>query len=892
LLQDLPVSSEKALSTVESREEHPAFLSLAETLSSFIALIQGDRLIYVNPAGCALLGRPGEFFVGRRLWDVIHPDDRQAAIVRGEAHPDCDRRAGLPGAGSAGLLVERFVHADGRTVWMECSLDVIRFEGQPTTLVTGHDVTERMRAEEELRRSEANLAEAQRIAQVGSWEWDMSTDRVRWSEELFRIFGLDPARVEASYELFLSRLHPDDRAMISAAGERAATDGNPFECELRMIRPDGEVRTLWTSGRVDVDGSGRAIRMYGAVQDVTDRHRARDALEQSEERFRLAFHHAAIGKAIITPDGRILQANPAACRMLGYAEAEILRLRTSDITHPADVAETDGLVLRLLEGPQVSAAIEKRFLRKDGCIVWALLTATLVRDPAGNPLYFLAEVEDVTERKRAEEALRESEERFRNLCTQAPVMLMSFDPDGRVRDVSDYWLLTMGYEREEIVGQDAWRLITPESQARLRAAIEANQRNQETVIKNLPLRGIRKDGTTVDLLSTSVAQLGDDGKPKGAICVEIDLTDFQRAEAALRESEERYRALVEHAPEAIMVLDVETDRFVDANAHAEKLFGFPRDKLVTMGPLDFCRECQADGRRSSDVVEDEHRKVLEGEPSTFEFTHVDAAGREIACQTTLSRLPASGRKLIRVSTIDVTELKQLQEKIRHADKLAAAGVLAAGVAHEIGNPLMALSMAAQSLERRACDEYSQAKLVLIREHIDRISRIVRQMSDLARPHNGQRGSCDLNAIVRRAVDMVRYDRRSKGSVIEYELAEHVPAVEAIEDELTQVCINLALNAFDAMAANPPDRPRRLTVGSAASGPVVRVSFRDTGPGVAPEARSKLFQPFFTTKEAGQGTGLGLSVSYRILQEHGGTLRLEEDGHPGATFVFELPVVKS
>jgi PAS domain S-box-containing protein len=752
LLEHGPVNPNQAAVALGSRGRQADFLALAETLSSLIALIRDDHLVYVNPAGCRLLGRPKEYFAGLPFWEVVHPDDRAAAVARAAA-----RRAGL----APKRLTERLVHADGRTIWMDYSVDLVEFDGATVTLVTGSDVTERRNAEERLRRSEANLAEAQRVAKVGSWEWDMTTGAVTWSDELFRICGLEPGSVAPSYDLFLSRVHPDDRAPTSSTRERACEDAEPFECEQRLILDGGEVRMVWTSGRVDRDAGGRPVRMYGTVQDIT-------------------------------------------------------------------------------------------------------------------------------QRRRAEIALAASEERFRNLCTQAPVMLLSFDPSGRIRDVSNHWLQTTGFERHEVVGQEGWTFLSPDSQERLRRAIEESQRRNETVLRNVPITGICKDGRTIDLLATSVAEVSDAGEKKGAICVQINLTDLQRAEAALRESEERYRALVEHAPEAIMVLDVDQGHFVDANANAETLFGYTRERLLQMGPLDFCPERQANGRASCDVADDETRHVLAGGTSTFEFTHVTAAGAEIQCQITLSRLPAAGRRLIRASVTDITERKQLQEKIRHADRLAAAGALAAGVAHEIGNPLMALSMAAQSLERRACDEYSARKLALIREHVERISRIVRQMSELARPQSGTRSPCDVNQIVRRALDMVRYDQRSRGSEIHYDLADGMPAVEAIEDQLSQVCINLALNAFDAMAANPPERPRRLTVRSAATPGAVRVTFQDTGPGVPRELRRSVFEPFFTTKHAGRGSGLGLSVSYRILEEHQGALRLEDHDGGGATFTFELP----
>ena len=730
------------------------FQALAETLSSLIALIRGGKIIYANPAACALLGYPRQWFVGRDFWEVVHPDDQARAIARGRA-----RAAGLP---QPRRVRERLVHADGHVIWMDYSIDVVMFEGQPTTLCTGHDVTEQRRIEQQLERSEARLAEAQRIGNIGSWEWDIPGDRIEWSDELVRIYGTSPKEFGTSLHNYLELVHPEDRAIARVVMEQALQRGGAFAFEHRIVRADGEVRTMFGRGEVFRDASGKPVRAAGTGQDIS-------------------------------------------------------------------------------------------------------------------------------EKKRMERDLQQSEERFRNLCLQAPVMLMSFDPNGLVRDVSNFWLQTTGYARHEVLGKEGFQFITPDSRERLLRAIEENQRNNEIVIRNMPIRGICKDGSTIDLLSTSVAEVGDGGESRGAICVQINLTDLQRAEQALQESAERYRALVEHAPEAIMVLDVELDRFVDVNEPAEKLFGFSRERLLTMGPLDFCPERQADRRASCEVVEHEHKKVLEGGTATFEFTHVDASGREIICQTRLSRLPAAGRQLIRATITDVTELKQLQDKVRHAEKLAAVGVLAAGVAHEIGNPLMALSMAAQSLERRTRDDYTQNKLTLIREHIDRIARIVRQMSDLSRPPSGVRAEHDLNRIARRAVEMVRYDKRSRNAEIHYELAEHLPAVMLVEDELTQVCINLALNAFDAMAENPPDRPPRLTIRSVAAGGVLRLTFQDNGPGVPHDLRSRLFQPFFTTKEVGSGSGLGLSVSYRILQEHAGTLALDQGVTEGAAFVLELPV---
>src|SRR5690606_8322465 len=198
---------------------------------------------------------------------------------------------------------------------------VVRFEGQPATLVTGHDVTERRRMEEELRLSEQRLAEAQRIAHIGSWDWDVANDTIRWSEELCRIYGVAPEDFGTTLDGYLDMVHPEDRGLARHVLEQALRRGGPFSFEHRVLRTDGTVRTIFGRGEVFVDRDGRPVRVAGTGQDITERRRMEEELRRSDERFRLAFTHAAIGKAIISPDWRILEANPAACSILGYCES-------------------------------------------------------------------------------------------------------------------------------------------------------------------------------------------------------------------------------------------------------------------------------------------------------------------------------------------------------------------------------------------------------------------------------------------------------------------------------------------------------------------------------------------------------------------------------------------
>ncbi len=242
---------------------------------------------------------------------------------------------------------------------------------------------------------------------------------------------------------------------------------------------------------------------------------------------------------------------------------------------------------------------------------------------------------------------------------------------------------------------------------------------------------------------------------------------------------------------------------------------------------------------------------------------------------------------------DTTEEHRLQGQIVHQEKMAAVGLLAAGVAHEIGNPLASISSVAQTAHRKSDDPYVRGKLELVRTHIDRIATIVRRMVDFARPPRYEWHSCSVNDLVRNAAQFLEYDKRAKCVSIELDLSEELPTTVGMEDQLTQVFLNLILNALDAVEGVPAELTPRLCVSTRldneSRAPEIVFRCEDNGPGIEAPAIRRIFEPFFTTKEVGRGTGLGLSVSFRIIEDHGGRIDVDSRPGEGARFEVRIPV---
>ena len=470
--------------------ERDRFFSLSPDL---IAVVDMEgRHLRINPAYTHCLGWTEVDVLGQRYTDFTHPDEREhivrttKAVIAGEDLVDFEMRAR---------------HRDGTYRWLLTSARPVPEEG--IVYVWSRDVTERKKAEESLAQREAQLAEAQRLARIGSWEWDSETGRVACSEELQRIVGFEPRAGGRIDEELLQRVHPDDRDHVERTTRSALRDGMPLSWEARIIRPDGTERFVRVRGRLDRSPSGTGARMVGTIQDTTEFREAEAALRESEERFRRVFEDGPMAIAMIDTDLRIQRTNAAFRRMLGYDEESLQGRLIGEITHPDDRELDVRLAERNFAGEVPGYEIDKRYVGRDGEVIWGRLAATVVRDAAGRPLYGLRMVEDITETKEAEAVRRE----FDSL-KDTFVRIVSHDLQNPLIAIAGL-AETLAGAPDDLAGEDNRRLLG-------RIAVHAG-RLRRMVASLLDLDRLYHGGLTARRRPTALAEL------VGTIVDELDV---------------------------------------------------------------------------------------------------------------------------------------------------------------------------------------------------------------------------------------------------------------------------------------------------------------------------------------------------------------------------------
>lgn len=346
-------------------------------------------------------------------------------------------------------------------------------------------------------------------------------------------------------------------------------------------------------------------------------------------------------------------------------------------------------------------------------------------------------------------------------------------------------------------------------------------------------------------------------------------------------TENRYRNIVENSADAIITID--PDNHIQSwNRGAERLFGWTAhetigeplgmmipEKLLQAGEL----LCLAYGITQATEVKN------------YQTERLSKQGHHVPVNLTETALLSKGKVIGRSQIIrDISELQTIEHQMRQSDRLATVGQLAAGVAHEIGNPLTSISSLVQLLERRMKNPDHISKLARIRANIERITKIVHELVDFTRPHATNVQAVQINDVIQNAVGLMAYDNRSQRINIELNLTPDLPRVKASPDKLHQVVVNLLVNAFDALK----EQGETIKIITAESFSSVSIRVEDNGAGMDAEVIDKIFEPFFTTKDVGKGTGLGLSVSHGIIHSMNGKLIVDSQPGKGASFLIEIP----
>jgi two-component system NtrC family sensor kinase len=640
----------------------------------------------------------------------------------------------------------------------------------------------------------------------------------------------------------------------------------------------------------------------------------------------------AIDDAIFVHDqaGNVLYANAAACRRLGYSREELLRLNTRDIDDPEFAAGfAERLQHQLAEG---HFRCEGRHRTRDGRFLAVDINTSAI-ELDGRPC-ILAVMRDITERKeqeaareRVEHQLRESQAFYHSLVESLPLHILRKDREGRFTFGNQRFCAELKVSLEELVGKTDFDFF-PETLAR-----KYREDDRRVLDSGKPLEVVEEhllpDGETIYVQVIKTPILGPAGEAMGIQCIFWDVTERRRAEEAVARSEKRYRQLTEATLDAIIVADQE-GRIELFNPAAERLFGYQAAEVIGQ-PITVLMPEEYRGRHEAGLRHYVATRQARIVGRTVEMVGRRRDGAEFPVELALSAIDLGeeggfSRLQFLGALRDVTERNRIRAVLVQNEKLASIGLLSAGVAHEINNPLAFIGNNLAVLERdckgllKLVELYESAReqlaqvepelaaraaalaeemdlayvrdnlgrlLARTRDGVDRVTRIIHSLRGLARTDRPQLQEAALPDLVEMSLDILRSRLKRAGITVEQDYGPQ-PRLRCVATQLSQVLLNLILNAVQAIESAQRSDGRVRIAAHRVNG-YMSIEVSDNGIGIKPEHLPRLFDPFFTTKDVGEGTGLGLSISHNIVSAHGGEIQVESVPGQGTTFRVLLPL---
>lgn len=515
-----------------------------------------------------------------------------------------------------------------------------------------------------LRESEALLTQSQQIAHTGSWKLDLTTNHLTWTDEVYRIFGCEPQEFAPTYETFLDFVHPEDRAALDEAYSHSKREGSDrYDMEHRIVRRNsGEVRYVHERCVHERDAAGVIILSTGMVHDITERKQTEEALRESEERFRVLLENietvAVQGYGL---DGTVQYWNKGSERLYGYPQQEAIGCNLLDLIIPSQMKDAVAKAIRTMaESGQPVPSGELFLMHKDGSRVPVISSHAIVRVQGRAPELFCLDV-DITERKQAEERLRESEENLRITLNSIGDAVISTDVDGRVVSMNPVAESLTGWTMDEASGQplaEVFRICNETSRKTVESPVDHVLKNGQMVGRDNHTLLITKDGRETPIADSGAPIKNSDGEITGVVLVFRDQTDERAARRALQKSQQRLESMFRAAPVGIGL--VRERAIIEANQRLYEMTGYNAEELIGQN----ARMLYPSRKEYEHVGVEKYRQIQETGTGSIETVWQRKDGARI--DVMLSSTPLDPTDLLQGVTftaLDITERKRLQNAI-------------------------------------------------------------------------------------------------------------------------------------------------------------------------------------------------------------------------------------
>jgi two-component system NtrC family sensor kinase len=686
---------------------------------------------------------------------------------------------------------------------------------------------------------------------------------------------------------FRSLLNERDIGYLDQMHSEVGVDESKRVCtEMEVLTEKGLRRDAEVCITIAEMEKGR-VKTYAYLRDITERKRMEREIREGTKRFEKIAEMGEDGIIVFDEDSRIEFANQMASEMMGIPKDQILGREFFSLIGKRDEEFLDEVVMRG-EGmgqkvcTEISLHTPKREVKETEICI-----APTRSEDGGIKTY--AYLRDITERKKFEKDLRESEEKYRNLFERVRHGLFMSTKEGRFLDCNQAMWGILGYQDKEKffemdIGKDLY--VNPEDRKTFQELVE-----KLGFVKDFEVEWKKKNGERITVLITADAKKNSEGAVIGYEGINIDISDRKRMERELKEAHDFLLKLIESSVDGIIVTDMKGNILI-FNKGAENLLGYNAEEVVgrmnirsiyqpgvAKEVMEKLRSPDFGGVGKLTSFPIFHRKkdgeLIEGDLSASII--YDEKGKEIASVGIFKDL----RERLRIER----ELQKMQEALLQSEKLAAMGRLTSQIAHELNNPIYGIMNTLELLKTEIPPESKRRRILeLSLSEIQRLSEMLRNMLSFSKPEEEKRRPIKIDELIEGILMVMEKQMKESNIQVETFFTPDIPEIMASTNQMRQVMLNILKNAKEAMP-----KGGTLTVKTVREGDQMMICIQDTGVGIPEQIRDKVFEAFFTTKQKVKGVGLGLSVCYGIIKDHRGEIKIDSEEGKGTTFIISLPI---